>query len=80
MVAANGFVDVARGKLVQLLVVAKDDDGDVDGAQDGQLVGLFEQAAFALQKGAANRGSAGWARAGWKGANGGARVRKSDLH
>lgn len=49
--AANGLVNVAGRKLVKLLVVAKDDDGNVDGAEDAQLVGLFEQAALALQKG-----------------------------
>jgi hypothetical protein len=32
--------------------VAKDDDGDIDGAEDGKLVGLLEQAAFALEEGA----------------------------
>ena len=50
--AADGLVDVVRREFVQLLVVAEDDDGDLDLAQDGQLVGLFEQAAFALEKGA----------------------------
>jgi hypothetical protein len=58
LVAANGLIDVARGELVQLLVVAEDDDGDIDGAEDGQLMGLFEQAAFALQKSAGRSGSA----------------------
>ena len=48
LIAADGFVDVARGELVQFLVVAKYDDSDVDGAEDGELVGLLEQAAFAL--------------------------------
>jgi hypothetical protein len=53
LVPANGLVDVARRKLVQLLVVAEDDDGDVNRAQHRQLVRLLEQAAFALQKSAA---------------------------
>jgi hypothetical protein len=52
LIAANGVVDVARGKLVQLLVVAKDDDGDVDGTEHRELMRLFEQTAFALQKSA----------------------------
>ena len=52
MIAANRLVDVARGELVQLLVVAKDDDGDVDGAEHRKLMRLLEQAAFALEKGA----------------------------
>lgn len=53
MVAADGLVDVARRKLVQLLVVAEDDDGNVDGAQDGELVRLLEEPALALEEGAA---------------------------
>jgi len=53
LVAADGLVDVARRELVELLVVAEDDDGDVDRAQHRQLVGLFEQTTLALQKGAA---------------------------
>jgi hypothetical protein len=52
LVPANGLVDVARRELVQLLVVAKDDDGHVDGAEHRELMRLLEQAAFALQKGA----------------------------
>jgi len=50
LVPANRLVDVARRKLVQLLVVAKDDDGNVDGAQHRELMRLLEQAAFALQE------------------------------
>lgn len=42
LVPANGLVDVARGKLVQLLVVAEDDDGNVDGAEHGELMRLLE--------------------------------------
>ena len=39
--------------------MAEDDDGDVDGAQDGQLMRLLEQAALALEESAAWRVSAG---------------------
>lgn len=53
MVASDGLVDVARGELVELLVVAKDDDGNVDRAEHGELMSLLEQAALALQEGAA---------------------------
>lgn len=49
--ATDGLVDVAGRKLIELLVVAKDDDSDVDGAEDAQLVCLLEQAAFTLQEG-----------------------------
>lgn len=30
LISPNGLVDIARGELVQLLVMSKDDDGDVD--------------------------------------------------
>jgi hypothetical protein len=50
LVPANGLVDVARGKLVELLVVAEDDDSHVDGAEHRELMRLLEQAAFALQE------------------------------
>jgi hypothetical protein len=46
-------MNVAGRELVKLLVIAKDDDRDVDGAEDAQFVCLLEQAAFTLQKGAA---------------------------
>lgn len=59
MVAADGLVDVAGRELVQLLVVAEDDDCDVDGAEDGKLMSLLEEAAFALQKGAAEESVSG---------------------
>lgn len=51
LVSPDRLVDVTGGELVQLLVVAKDDDGDIDGAEDGQLVGLFEKTALALEEG-----------------------------
>jgi hypothetical protein len=35
LVSADGFIDVSRGELVELLVVTKYDDGDIDGAKDG---------------------------------------------
>ena len=31
--------------------MAKDDDGDIDGAEDGELVRLLEETAFALEEG-----------------------------
>lgn len=50
------FEDFVRvvfgGELVELVVVAKDDYGDVDLAEFGELVGLLEEAAFALEEGA----------------------------
>lgn len=44
--------------------MAKDNDGDVDGAEDGELVRLLEQTAFALEEGDASiavvANCAGW--------------------
>ena len=40
---------------MQLLVVAKDDNGDINGAEHGELISLLEETSFPLQKGAANR-------------------------
>lgn len=51
MVSAEGFLDVGGGELVQLLVVAEDDHSNVDRAEDGELMGLLEEAALALEKG-----------------------------
>lgn len=48
--AANGLIDVARGELIELLVVTEDDDSDVDGAEDAELVGLFEETTLSLEK------------------------------
>ena len=50
---ADGLAYIVGGEFVELLVMAKDDDGDFDLTEDGQLVGLFEQAAFALEEGTA---------------------------
>jgi uncharacterized membrane protein YebE (DUF533 family) len=52
LVPANRFVDIARGKFVELLVVAEDDDGHVDGAEHRELMRLLEETAFALEEGA----------------------------
>jgi hypothetical protein len=49
--AADDVVDVVGGVLIQLLVVAEDDDGDIDGAEDGEFVGLFEETTLALEEG-----------------------------
>lgn len=42
LISTNGLVDVAGRKLVELLVVTKDDDGDIDRAQHRELMGFFE--------------------------------------
>lgn len=50
LVPGDEISHIRRRVLVELLVVAKDEDGDIDGAEDGQLVGLFEQTALSLQE------------------------------
>ena len=50
---ADGLADIVGGEFVELLIMAEDDDGDFDLTEDGQLVGLLEQAAFALEESSA---------------------------
>lgn len=52
LIPADGLIDIAGRELVQLLVVSKYDHSNVDGAEDGELVGLLEETAFALEEGA----------------------------
>jgi uncharacterized membrane protein YebE (DUF533 family) len=52
LVPANRLVDIARGEFVELLVVAEDDDGHIDGAEHRELMRLLEKTAFALEEGA----------------------------
>lgn len=51
LIALDCFVDIARGELIQLLVVPEDDDRDVDRTENGKLMRLLEETAFALEKG-----------------------------
>lgn len=51
LVSTDGLGNVSRREFVELLIVAKNDDGDVDGAEDGEFVRFFEETSFALQKG-----------------------------
>lgn len=44
------LVDIPRRVLIQLLIMPKDDDRDIDRAQHGKLMRFLEQAALALQK------------------------------
>lgn len=46
--SSHDLIDVRGRVLVQLLIVSEYDHGDIDGAEDGELVRLLEQAAFAL--------------------------------
>lgn len=54
-IATKCLLNIPRGELVQLLVMAEDDDGNVNGAQHRQLVGLLKQAAFAFKESSALR-------------------------
>ena len=40
--AADGVVDISRGELVQLLVVSKDDNRDIDLTKNSELIRLLE--------------------------------------
>lgn len=46
----NRLVDIARGVLIELLVVPKDDDCYIDGAKYGQLMSLLEETTLALEE------------------------------
>lgn len=48
--AGNEIMHIGRGVLVELLVVAKDENGDIDRAKHGELMSLLEETTFALQK------------------------------
>jgi hypothetical protein len=52
LISANGLVDVAGRKLVQLLIVTENDDGHIDRTQDRQLMSLLEEASLTFEKGA----------------------------
>lgn len=60
MIPLDQLVHVGRRVLVELLVRAKDEDGDIDGAEDGKFVRLLEEAALALEEGAAMRDGSAW--------------------
>lgn len=54
MISGNEVSHVCGRILVELLVITKDEDGDINRAQHGELMRLLEQTAFSLQKGAVN--------------------------
>ena len=51
MVPFEELREVSRGILVEFVVLANDKNGNVNRGQDGKLMGLFEQAALALEEG-----------------------------
>lgn len=55
-ISGDQLAHVTRRVLVEFLVLAKDEDGDIDGTKDGEFVSLLEETALALQKGAVVQG------------------------
>ena len=49
-VARDEVAHVRRGVLIELLVVAEDEDGHINRAQHGEFVRLLEQATLPLQE------------------------------
>ena len=50
LISSDCLIDVARGELIQLLVVPKDNNSHVDGTQYGQLVRFLEETALAFKE------------------------------
>ena len=51
-VSCDQLAHITRGVLVELLVAAEDEDGNIDRAKHGELMRLLEQTALSLQEGA----------------------------
>jgi hypothetical protein len=51
LISVNKFSHIRWRIFVELLVVTKDEDGDIDGAENGKLVSLLEKTTLSLQKG-----------------------------
>ena len=50
MVSCQDLSNITTRVFVQLLVIAKDYDRDIDGTENGKLMRLLEQATFALEE------------------------------
>ncbi len=50
LVSGQDLANITTRVFVQLLIIPKDDDGDIDRTQDGKLMRLLEQTAFALEE------------------------------
>lgn len=57
LIFGDQVAHVTGGVLVKLLIITKDEDCDVNRAEDGELVRLLKQAAFALEEGPIARNS-----------------------
>ena len=53
LISGQDLSNITTRVFVQLLIITKDYDGDIDGAENGELMRLLEQAAFALEEGSA---------------------------
>lgn len=51
LIAVCGLAHVIGGVLEELFIVAEDDDGDINRAEDGEFMGFFEEAAFSFDEG-----------------------------
>jgi hypothetical protein len=58
LIATESLVHVTRGVLIEFLVMTKDDNGDIDGTKNGQLMSLLKQSTFSLEEGPAIEKSA----------------------
>jgi len=50
LVSCQDLSNITTRVFVQLLIIAKDYDRDIDRTEDGELMRLLEQATFALKK------------------------------
>jgi hypothetical protein len=50
LISPNCLVNVSRREFIKFLVVTKDDDRDIDGAEHGKLMRLLEQPTLPLEK------------------------------
>jgi hypothetical protein len=50
LVSGQNLSNITTRVFIQLLVIAKDYDRDIDGAEDGKLMCLFKQSSLALEK------------------------------
>jgi hypothetical protein len=55
LVSSQDLSNITTRVFVQFLVIAEDDDRDIDGTEDGELMRLLEQATFALKEGSEGR-------------------------
>jgi hypothetical protein len=51
LISSQDLSNITTRVFVQLLVISKDYDRDIDRAENGELMRLLEQAAFALEEG-----------------------------